>query len=160
MAWSRGRATGCASAAGSGRRSPAGGVGGPAPEGGAQVVVVVGLVADDALARAVAVRVLEDPIEPALADAVGERPVVQDALDVEVEEDHLDAAVVVGGGEEALEQLEGRGAVEVVLVGVDEARGVTGRLRAVEQADVDVAAGLVRAVLGDRAAGRGGDVAD
>src|SRR4051812_5804987 len=160
MAWSRGRATGCASAAGSGRRSPAAGVVGRALEADVHVVVVVGLVADDALARAVAVRVLEDPIEPALADAVVERPVVEDALDVEVEEDHLDAAVVAGGGQEALEQLEGRGAVEVVLVGVDEARRVAGRLLAVEQADVDVAAGLVRAVLGDRAARRRGDVAD
>src|ERR1044071_5826669 len=129
-------------------------------EADVHVVVVVGLVADDAVGRAAAVRVLEDPVEAALADAIVERPVVEDALDVEVEEDHLDAAIVVAGGEEALEQLEGRGAVEVVLVGVDEVGGVALRLLEVEQADVDVAAGLVRVVLGDEAAGARGDVPD
>src|ERR1051325_2218657 len=100
------------------------------------VVVVVGLVADDAVGRAAAVRVLEDPVEAALADAIVQRPVVEDALDVEVEEDHLAAAIVVAGG------------------------GVAVRLLEVEQADVDVAAGLVRVVLGDEAAGLRGDVAD
>src|SRR5215468_6344710 len=92
--------------------SVAAGVAARALEADVHVVVVVGLVADDALGRVAAVRVLEDPLEPALADAVVERPVVEDALDVEVEEDHLDAAVVISGGQEVLQQLEGRGAVE------------------------------------------------
>src|SRR5689334_25281228 len=67
------------------------------------VIVVVGLVAHDAAGGAAAVRILEDPLEPALADPVVERPAVEQALDVEVEEDHLHAAVLVGRGEEALE---------------------------------------------------------
>ena len=140
--------------------SLAGGVVARALEAHVHVVVVVRLVAHQALARAAAVRVLEDALEPPLAHAVFPGPVVEDALDLEVEEDHLDAAIFAGGREEALEQLEGCGAVEVVPVGVDEVRRVLGGLLLVDEPDVDVAAGLVRPVLGDAAAGLGGDVAD
>src|ERR1043166_2872687 len=140
--------------------SVAAGVTARAAEADVHLIVVVGLVANDAVARTPAVRVLEDPLEPALAHALLEGPVVEDALDVEVEEHHLDATVLAGRGEERLEQLERRRAVEVVLGGVDEARRVVGRLLEIEQADVDVAAGLVGMVIGDLAAAGGGDVAD
>ena len=105
-------------------------------------------------------RVLERLVERVLVDVVLLGPVVEQALHVVVEEDHLCAAGLVGGGDEAREQRVGGLGVEVVRGRGYEALRVGGGLLLVEEADVDVAPGLVRVVLGDLAAVLGRDVAD